>query len=98
MAIILAGAGGLLPSFPNDITEWREKLAILQRWNLGDYYISLQIPTNGIKAWQGKAASQQSTVNCILEGEGEQLWISPTVIQNFCKPTRKQPVPWGKSP
>ena len=61
--------------FPNDITEWREKLAILKKWNLGDYYIDLQVVSAGIKVWSGKAASQQATVNCILEGGGDQVWI-----------------------
>src|SRR5699024_5098474 len=80
-----------------DKPEWRRKCAVWANWNQDGEYVTYTVPPGeGLKVWEGPAASQRlrkgSTYT--LEGGGNQIVVDPAdlKVEAFGK---RQPTGWG---
>lgn len=78
--------------------EWRELYAVKTEWNANGEYITYTVPEGeALKAWQGKAASQEVTVGekvFYLPGGNDQIVLNPEDLDRLAISERKA-TNWG---
>lgn len=76
--------------------DWRRRFAVWAHWNSNGEFVTYTVPPGpGLKAWEGKTASQQMEgTNFVLEGGANQIVIHPDDLQkDFMGPRQK--TSWG---
>ena len=85
---------------PPNGQEWREGLAVLDNFNLNNFYIKFDIPAGReVKAWEGKAAEQfDKEVDQFLSGGSMQLFIEwPADLKATIERLPALSTGWGKT-
>lgn len=89
-----------MESMPANAQEWREGLAVLDNFNLNNFYIKFDIPAGReLKAWKGKAAEQINERTGQFLGGGEmQLFIDwPADLKTAIERLPALSTGWGKT-
>jgi hypothetical protein len=85
---------------PRTAEEWREFLAVLDKFNANNFFMKYTIPHGAsLKAWKGKAAEQwDAATGQFLKGGGEQLFIEfPVHIKAELLQLSALSTGWGKT-
>jgi hypothetical protein len=85
---------------PESAEEWREFLAVLDRFNANNFFVRYTVPEGTtLKAWSGKAAEQfNDTLGQYLHGGGEQLFVEfPAHIKEELLKLPALSTGWGKT-
>jgi hypothetical protein len=77
--------------------DWRRRFAVWRHWNRNGEYVTYTVPPGeGLRAWEGAAASQRldNKSNYVLQGGATQIVLDPTQLhlENFGK---RKPTGWG---
>lgn len=78
-------------------SEWRRKFAVWASWNSNGEYVTYTVPPgDGLKVWEGKAASQTHELNkrYKLEGGAMQIALDPAELKKGSM-NKRQPTGWG---
>lgn len=87
-------------TMPSDAQEWRESLAVLDKFNVNGFFIKYEIPAGReLKVWEGKAAEQLNEETAqFLGGGGIQLFISwPADLKSEIEKLPALSTGWGKT-
>lgn len=85
---------------PESAEEWRELLAVLDKFNINNFFVKYTIPEGTtLKAWSGKAAEQfNSEVGQYLPGGGAQLFVEfPAHVKAEVLKLPALSTGWGKT-
>lgn len=85
---------------PETAEEWRELLAVLDKFNINGFFVKYTIPEGTtLKAWAGKAAEQfDKGAGQYLGGGGEQLFVEfPSHIKAEIMKLPALSTGWGKT-
>ena len=85
---------------PESAEEWRELLAVLDKFNINNFFVKYTIPEGTtLKAWSGKAAEQfNGRVGQYLPGGGEQLFVDfPAHVKAEVLKLPALSTGWGKT-
>lgn len=83
-----------------DKADWRKRLAVWRHWNANGEYITYTVPPGKpLRAWEGKAASQEmkndkKVTEFTLEGGAEQIVLDPAHLDISSISKRKR-TGWG---
>ena len=78
-----------------DKADWRRRFAVWRYWNRNGEYVTYTVPPSGLRAWEGKAASQKlESTHYTLEGGGTQIVIDPADLDKGIV-GKRQPTNWG---
>ena len=78
-----------------DRADWRRRFAVWRYWNRNGEYVTYTVPPSGLRAWEGKAASQElEGTHYSLEGGGTQIVIDPADLDKGIL-GKRQPTNWG---
>ncbi|HEX7647435.1 MAG TPA: hypothetical protein VF450_08510 [Noviherbaspirillum sp.] len=87
-------------TLPPNSKEWREALAVIDKWNLNNFFIKYDIPPGvELKVWEGRAAEQmQQTTGQYLPGGAMQLYIEwPKDLVQVIEKLPALSTGWGKT-
>jgi soluble cytochrome b562 len=79
-----------------DKADWRRRFAVWRHWNRNGEFVTYTVPPGpGLRAWEGKAASQElEKTKYSLEGGGVQIVLDPKDLdKSFVG--KRQPTNWG---
>ena len=79
-----------------DKADWRRRFAVWRYWNRNGEYVTYTVPPSGLRAWEGKAASQELKKGSpySLEGGATQIVIDPADLDKGIL-GKRQPTNWG---
>ncbi|HJV80802.1 hypothetical protein [Noviherbaspirillum sp.] len=87
-------------TLPPDSQVWREDLAVLDNFNLNNFFVKFEIPAGReLKVWKGKAAEQfNSESGQFLAGGGMQVYIDwPADLKALIEKLPSLSTGWGKT-
>lgn len=87
-------------TMPSNGKEWREGLAVLDEWNINNFFLKYDIPSGvELKVWEGRAAEQmQAKTGQYLTGGTIQLFIEwPRELAQTIEKLPALSTGWGKT-